>query len=67
MTVQYEIRVTGTLPYQALDDLDNLTATQQPVQTVLHGMMDHADLKRLLARLELFGAPIVEIRRVRRS
>ncbi len=63
----YEIRVVGTLPCGALADLDFLTVTPQPVQTMLFGMLDQAALKELLARLELLGAPVLELRRLRSS
>jgi hypothetical protein len=59
----YEIRVTGTLPPEALVDFERLTVSVEPVGTVLHGCMpDQAALSGLLARLELFGVHVVEIR-----
>jgi hypothetical protein len=62
----YEIRVVGVLPPEALLDFERLTATVEPVETVLHGPLpDVAALHGLLARLEAFGAQIVEIRRLR--
>src|SRR5262249_1780742 len=33
----YEIRVSGILPPEALVDFERLTATVEPVETVLHG------------------------------
>lgn len=61
----YEIRVVGVLPPEALLDFERLTATVEPVETVLHGPLpDAAALHGLLARLETFGAQIVEIRRL---
>jgi hypothetical protein len=60
----YEIRIAGTLPPEALIDFERLTATVEPVATVLHGSLpDQAALNGLLARLEVFGAQILEIRR----
>lgn len=62
----YEIRVAGTLPPEVLVDFECLTISVQPVETILHGpMSDQAALHRLLARLELFGAQVVEVRRLR--
>jgi hypothetical protein len=58
---QYEIRLAGTLPCEALADLDHLTASPQPVQTVLHGILDQSALRQLLARLELLGTGVVEV------
>ena len=61
----YEIRVAGTLPPEALLDFEKLTASVEPVETVVHGpLRDQAALTGLLARLETFGVKVLEIRRV---
>ncbi len=61
----YEIRVTGVLPPEALLDFDRLTASVEPVETVVHGpLRDQAALNGLLARLEVFGVQVLEIRRL---
>jgi hypothetical protein len=61
----YEIRVTGILPPEALLDFDRLTASVEPVETVLHGpLRDQAALNGLLARLERFGVQVLEVRRL---
>jgi len=61
----YEIRVAGVLPPEALLDFDRLTASVEPVETVVHGpLQDQAALGGLLARFELFGVQILEVRRV---
>jgi hypothetical protein len=61
----YEIRVAGTLPPEALLDFERLTASVEPVETVVHGpLVDQAALTGLLARLETFGVKVLEIRRV---
>jgi len=62
----YEIRVAGVLPPEALLDFDRLTASVEPVETVLHGpIQDQAALHGLLARLETFGVEVIEVRRLR--
>jgi hypothetical protein len=62
----YEIRVAGVLPPEALLDYARLSASVQPVETVLHGpLQDQAALHGLLARLETFGVQILEVRRLR--
>jgi hypothetical protein len=62
----YEIRVAGVLPPEALLDFDRLTASVEPVETVLHGpLRDQAALQGLLARLETCGIQIIEVRRLR--
>ncbi len=64
----YEIRVSGVLPPEALLDFEHLTASVEPVETVLYGeLVDLAALQGLLARLETFGVNILEVRRLRRS
>jgi hypothetical protein len=61
----YEIRVTGVLPPEALLDFDRLTASVEPVETVVHGaLQDQAALNGLLARLEAFGVQVIEVRRL---
>ena len=62
----YEIRVAGVLPPEALLDFDRLTASVEPVETVVHGQIrDQAALQGFLARLEAFGIQVLEIRRMR--
>jgi len=61
----YEIRVAGVLPPEALLDFDRLTASVEPVETVVHGQLrDQAALHGLLARLEAFGVEVLEVRRL---
>jgi hypothetical protein len=61
----FEIRVAGVLPPEALLDFDRLTASVEPVETVVHGpLQDQAALQGLLARLETFGVQVIEVRRL---
>jgi hypothetical protein len=61
----YEIRVVGVLPPEALIDFERLTASVEPVETVLHGpLQDQAALNGLLARLQTFGVQVLEVRRL---
>jgi hypothetical protein len=61
----YEIRVAGVLPPEALLDYERLTASVEPVETVVHGpLRDQAALQGLLLRLETFGIKVLEIRRL---
>jgi hypothetical protein len=61
----YEIRVAGVLPPEALLDFERLTASVEPVETVVHGpLQDQAALKGLLARLETYGVEVLEVRRL---
>ena len=62
---EYEIRVAGILPADALLDFDGLSADIEPVETVLLGpLQNQATLQDLLARLETFGVQVLEIRRL---
>jgi len=61
----YEIRVLGILPAAALLDFDLLIASVEPAETVLRGpLQDQAALLGLLARFEIFGAEVLEVRRL---
>jgi hypothetical protein len=61
----YEIRVVGILPPEVLLDFERLSASVEPVETILHGpLRDQAALHGLLARLQTFGIQVVEVRRL---
>ena len=61
----YEIRVAGVLPSEVLLDFDRLTASVEPVETVVHGpLQDQAALYGLLTRLETFAVQVIEVRRL---
>ena len=61
----YEIRLAGVLPPEVLLDFDRLTASVEPVETLVHGpIQDQAALHGLLARLEAFGVQVIEVRRL---
>ena len=65
VSLYYEIRVSGTLPPEALLDFERLSASVQRVETVVHGpLQDQAALYGLLARLETFGVQVIEVRRL---
>lgn len=64
-SLYYEIRVGGVLPPEALLDFDRLSASVEPVETLVHGpIRDQAALNGLLARLEAFGVQVIEVRRL---
>ena len=61
----YEIRVAGVLLSEVLLDFDRLTASVEPVKTVVHGpLQDQAALHGLLTRLETFAVQVIEVRRL---
>ena len=59
IVLTYEIRVTGLLPPEALLDFERLSASVEPVETVLHGpFRDQGALNGLLARFQAFGVQV---------
>ncbi|GAA1622160.1 hypothetical protein GCM10009790_01330 [Georgenia ruanii] len=61
----YEIRLLGTVPDEALEELGAVTVTPAPAATVLVGAVaDQAELFGLLARLRALCLDVVEVRRV---
>ena len=63
----YEIRVTGTLPDDAVAEFGELHVATTDVTTVLSGdLADQAALLGMLARLRAMGLDVVEVRRVLR-
>ena len=61
----YEIRVSGVVPPEALLDFEYLDASVESAGTALCGeLADLAALRGLLARLEIFGARVIEVHRV---
>ncbi|HJQ88395.1 MAG TPA: hypothetical protein VJ820_13165 [Propionibacteriaceae bacterium] len=64
-TRQYEVRVSGLVPAQALLDFGDIEMASQELRTVLSGTFeDQAALYGFLHRLRAFGLDIVEVRRV---
>jgi hypothetical protein len=61
----YEIRIKGRLSDSVLGAFEGLTATVEPVETVLHGpVQDQSSLRGLLDRIQSLGLELVEIRRL---
>ncbi|KAE8763650.1 hypothetical protein [Georgenia thermotolerans] len=61
----YEIRLRGTVPDSAVEELGAVTVTPSPAATVLVGAVaDQAELFGLLARLRALCLDVVEVRRV---
>lgn len=66
MAFNCEIRVRGRLSRTLAAEFEqlDLTATTEPVETLLHGPVeDQAALHGLLRRIEAFGLELVEVRR----
>ena len=61
----FEVHVRGELPEQALEELEYLSATVVPAETVLTGVVpDQAALLGLLGWLQSLGLEVTEVRRV---
>ena len=61
----YEIRIKGRLSDSLVAAFEGLTATVEPVETVLHGPVeDQSSLHGLLDRIQSLGLELVEIRRL---
>jgi hypothetical protein len=62
---QYEIRIKGRLSASLLASFHGLTATVEPVETVLSGPVeDQAALYCVLHRVQALGLELMEVRRV---
>jgi hypothetical protein len=61
----FEIHVRGALPADVLEELQGLTASVVPAETVLSGVVpDQAALYGILNRLQSLGLELVEVRRL---
>jgi hypothetical protein len=61
----YEIRIKGRLNDSLLAAFEGLTASVEPVETVLHGpVRDQDALHSLLDRIQSLGLELVEVRRL---
>ena len=61
----YEIHIKGRLSDSVLAAFEGLTATVQPVETVLHGpVQDQSSLHGLLDRIQSLRLELVEIRQL---
>jgi hypothetical protein len=61
----YEIRVKGRLSASLVASFDGLSATVEPVETVLAGTVeDQAALHSLLQRVQALGLELMEVRRI---
>jgi hypothetical protein len=61
----YEIRIKGRLSDSLLSAFEGMSATVEPVETVLHGPVpDQSSLHGLLDRIQSLGLELVEIRRL---
>jgi hypothetical protein len=64
MSGSYEIRIRGRLSPALIAAFEELQASVEPRDTLLHGRLDQSALHGLLARIQASGLELVEVRRV---
>jgi len=63
--LDYEIRVTGQVPAEVLEEIEGAQVTVQPVGTILRGSVaDQAALHQMINRLQGLGLELTEVRRL---
>jgi hypothetical protein len=63
--LDYEIRVSGLVPDDVIEEIDDVRVAVQPVGTILRGtVVDQAALHGLINRLQNQGLELVEVRRL---
>ncbi|MCY1136874.1 hypothetical protein OWR29_02615 [Actinoplanes sp. Pm04-4] len=61
----YQVRVSGVLPDELLDELRDLTVSVEPPETVLHGSLpDQSAVVGLISRIHGLGLRLIEVRRL---
>ena len=63
--LDYQIRVTGRVPADVLEEIEAVQVTVQPMRTILRGSVpDQAALNQMINRLQGLGLELTEIRRL---
>lgn len=63
--LDYEIRVTGEVPAEVLEEIEGAHVSLQPVETILRGSVaDQAALHQMINRLQGLGLELTEVRRL---
>ena len=63
--LDFEIRVTGRVPADVLEEIEGVRVTEQPVETILRGSVaDQASLHQMINRLQSLGLELTEVRRL---
>jgi hypothetical protein len=61
----YQVRVSGAIPAELLADLQDLTVSVEPPETVLHGSLpDQSAVVGLISRIHGLGLRLIEVRRL---
>ncbi|GAA0420257.1 hypothetical protein [Actinoplanes flavus] len=61
----YQVRVSGVIPDELLTELQDLTVSVEPPETVLHGSLpDQSAVVGLISRIHGLGLRLIEVRRL---
>ena len=61
----YQVRISGTIPAELMVELQDLTVTVEPPETVLHGSLpDQSAVVGLISRIHGLGLRLIEVRRL---
>jgi hypothetical protein len=61
----YQVRVSGPIPAELLTELEGLSVTVEPAETIIYGQLsDQSALFGLINRIHGFGLKLVEVRRL---
>ncbi|BFU43221.1 hypothetical protein [Krasilnikovia sp. MM14-A1004] len=61
----YQVRVSGVIPAELLKELQDLTVSVEPPETVLHGSLpDQSAVVGLISRIHGLGLRLIEVRRL---
>jgi hypothetical protein len=61
----YQVRISGVLPADLLNELPDLTVRVEPPETVLHGSLpDQSAVVGLISRIHGLGLHLIEVRRL---
>ncbi|WP_412736679.1 hypothetical protein [Krasilnikovia sp. MM14-A1259] len=61
----YQVRVSGVIPAELLRELQDLTVSVEPPETVLHGSLpDQSAVVGLISRIHGLGLRLIEVRRL---
>jgi hypothetical protein len=61
----YQVRISGAIPAELMVELQDLTVTVEPPETVLHGSLpDQSAVVGLISRIHGLGLRLIEVRRL---
>jgi hypothetical protein len=65
LETSYQVRIAGEIPAELLAELQDLTVSVEPPETVLHGSLpDQSAVVGLISRIHGLGLRLIEVRRL---